>query len=116
MCDIVIWGTGAVARRFYYTIMDQHEVNVKYFVDNAPVDSFYGHNVYRPTRENCSKYTVVVASDIFYQDISIQMTEYGLKELKDFIPYGAFKKKGGAGTWKLSCICYKRIFKNIENF
>lgn len=93
MRDIVIWGTGAVARRFYYTIMDQHEVNVKYFVDNAPVDSFYGHNVYRPTRENCSKYMVVVASDIFYQDISIQMAGYGLKELRDFIPYGAFGKK-----------------------
>ncbi len=103
MCDIVIWGTGAVARRFYYTIMDQHEVNVKYFVDNAPVDSFYGHNVYRPTRENCSKYTVVVASDIFYQDISIQMTEYGLKELKDFIPYGAFKKRW---CWYMEIVMY----------
>lgn len=93
MRDIIIWGTGAVARRFYYNIMQEKAVRVRYFVDNAPVTSFYGHEVYRPTRENCSKYLVVVASDVYYEKIAIQMTGYGLKELRDFIPYEALGKE-----------------------
>lgn len=92
MLDIVIWGTGAIARKLYYVIMENKEISVKYFVDNSPVSSFYGYEVYRPDKENCGKYLVVVASHIHYEEISAQMTEYGLKELKNFIPYEALEK------------------------
>lgn len=93
MRDIVIWGTGAVARKLYYTIMQEKEITVKYFVDNAPVSSFYGHEVYRPSKEKCSRYLVVVASDAHYDAISAQLTEYGRKELRDYIPYEALGKE-----------------------
>ncbi len=64
MRDIVIWGTGTVARGLYYKIARDGDFKVRYFIDNAPVRSFYDCDVCLPTRENCSKYLVVVASNI----------------------------------------------------
>jgi len=65
----------------------------KYFVDNAPVQTFYDKEVFRPTRKNCSRHLVVVASTIHYDEIAVQLTEFGLQELKDFIPYQALGKE-----------------------
>lgn len=93
MREIVIWGTGTVARSLYYKIVRNGSFKVKYFVDNTPVKSFYDQDVYLPTRENCSKYLVVVASNIHYEEISVQLLEYGLEELRDFIPYQALGKE-----------------------
>ncbi len=62
-------------------------------MDNSRINKFYGLEVFRPTRENCSKYQVVVASNVRYDEIAQELTEYGLKELKDFIPYQALGKK-----------------------
>lgn len=93
MCDIVIWGTGTVARSLYYKIMRGGHFRVRYFVDNAAVKSFYDCDVYLPTKENCSKYLVVVASGIHYKEIAVQLSEYGLEELRDFIPYQALGKE-----------------------
>lgn len=62
-------------------------------MDNAPIDKFYGLSVYRPTKENCSKYLVIVASKVYYEEISLELTEFGLEELKDYIPYEALGKK-----------------------
>lgn len=116
MQNIVIWGTGAAARRFYYTIMSQQDIEVKYFVDNAPVDMFYGHKVYRPTQENCSKYLVVVASDVYYQNIAVQLTGYGLKELRDFIPYGAIGKEVVLVHGNCHVVVVKEYLKTSETF
>lgn len=91
MKDIVIWGTGVVARSSFYTISKFY--NVKYFLDNAPVDRFYGRDVYRPTKENCSRYPVVVASNIYYKAIAEQLLGYGLEELRDIIPWQALGRK-----------------------
>ncbi len=91
MKDIVIWGTGVTARILFYKISSVY--HVKYFVDNVPVDKFYGRDVYRPTKENCGQYLVVVASNDYYKAISEQLMGYGLEELKDFIPYQALGKK-----------------------
>lgn len=91
MKDIVIWGTGVIARTLFYRI--PREYHVKYFLDNAHVDKFYDKAVYRPTSENCSKYLVVVASDVCYKEIAQQLIGFGLEELKDFIPYHALGKK-----------------------
>ncbi len=91
MKEIVIWGTGVVSRSLFYRISTVFDV--KYFVDNSLVDRFYGREVYRPTRENCSKYLVVVASDTYYKEIAQQLSGYGLEELRDFIPYQALGKK-----------------------
>lgn len=91
MKEIVIWGTGVIARILFYRISSVY--HVKYFVDNASVDKFYGIDVYRPTRENCGQYLVVVASNDYYKVISEQLIGYGLEELKDFIPYQALGKK-----------------------
>lgn len=93
MRDIVIWGTGTIARSLYYRIIREGGITVQYFVDNAAGSSFYGCNVYRPTRENCSRYLVVVASNIYYGEISVQLSEYGLEELRDYIPYQALGKE-----------------------
>lgn len=93
MRDIVIWGTGTVARGLYYKIARDGNFKVRYFIDNAPVRSFYDCDVYLPTRENCSKYLVVVASNIHYKEISVQLLEYGLEELRDFIPYQALGRE-----------------------
>lgn len=93
MRDIVIWGTGTVARSLYYKIARNGGFRVRYFIDNAPMKSFYDYDVYLPTRENCSKYLVVVASSIHYEEISVQLLEFGLEELQDFIPYQALGKE-----------------------
>lgn len=95
MRDIIIWGTGVIARSLYYKILSGGGIccQVKYFVDNAPIQTFYDKDVFRPTRENCSPYLVVVASTIHYDEIAVQLTEFGLQELKDFIPYQALGKE-----------------------
>lgn len=98
MKEIIIWGVGVTARSLYYKISTELwgggiKFEVKYFVDNAPIDKFYGLNVYRPTRENCSKYLVVVASRVYYEDISHELTEFGLEELYNYIPFEALGKK-----------------------
>ena len=93
MRDIVIWGTGTVARGLYYKIARDRDFKVRYFIDNAPVRSFYDCDVCLQTRENCSKYLVVVASNIHYKEISVQLLEYGLEELRDFIPYQALGRE-----------------------
>ena len=92
MKNIVIWGTGVIGRSLYYNLC-WGGYKVKYFVDNSQRDVFYNCKVLRPTKENCSKYLVVVASNLYYEDIAIQLMEYGLEELKDYIPYQALGKK-----------------------
>lgn len=62
-------------------------------MDNAPIEKFYDLCVYRPAKENCSQYLVVVASRVRYEEISLELTEFGLEELKDYIPYEALGKK-----------------------
>lgn len=92
MQDIVIWGTGVIARQVFYRAV-KAGYHVKYFLDNMPVDSFYGIRVYRPTQENCSECFIVVASNTYYEEVSLQLLQYGLEELKNFIPYQAMGKK-----------------------
>lgn len=87
------------------------QFKVKYFVDNAPIDKFYGVSVYRPTKENCSAHLVVVASRAHYEEISIELTEFGLEELKDYIPYEALGKK----TVLIHGNCHTDIIKRYLN-
>lgn len=83
-----------IGRGLYYNILrGGGRYNVKYFIDNAKISKFYDCEVVRPTRENCSKYPVVIASNIYYKEIAVQLTDFGLMELKDFIPYQALGKK-----------------------
>lgn len=92
--EIIIWGTGVIGRSIYYRILRENlPYEVKYFVDNYSLQSFYDLDVFRPDRENCSKFLVVVASTVYYEDIASQLIEFGLEELKDFIPYEALDKE-----------------------
>lgn len=94
MREIIIWGTGVIGRSLYYKILRGGGIyKVKYFVDNSSINTFYNLEVYRPTKKNCSICLVVVASSVYYEEIAIQLTEFGLQELKDFIPYEALGKE-----------------------
>ena len=94
MREIIIWGTGVIGRSLYYKILRGGYIyKVKYFVDNSSINTFYNLEVYRPTKKNCSICLVVVASSVYYEEIAIQLTEFGLQELKDFIPYEALGKE-----------------------
>ena len=93
MREIIIWGTGVIGRSLYYKILRGGIYKVKYFVDNSSINTFYNLEVYRPTKKNCSICLVVVASSVYYEEIAIQLTEFGLQELKDFIPYEALGKE-----------------------
>lgn len=44
---------------------------------------------------------MILASKVHYEEISFELTEFGLEELKDAIPYDAFGKMEFF-TWQLS--------------
>lgn len=83
--QIVIWGTGDYARKFFYE--KGYKYDVKYFIDNyTPKYKLKNLITYHPKDVNLKKYRIVIAiAD--WERVARQLEENGLSFYSDYIPY-----------------------------
>lgn len=87
---IVIWGTGTIARKFYYEKCYQYDV--QYFIDNyEPQYIMHNLKTYSPQEIDLKKYKIIIAiAD--WKIIAKQLEECGLFFYKDYLPYQLLDK------------------------
>ena len=83
--EIVIWGTGNIAKKFYYDKCFKYDV--QYFIDNyEPKNHLNQLNIYHPNEVNLKRYKIIVAL-AEWQSVAKQLEEKGLFFYKDYLPY-----------------------------
>lgn len=87
MKEIVLFGTGISAEKFIFECGS--DFDIKYVLDFKKYSrKFLGkYDVYEPTKENCSKYFIVVAGDYYRSKIIPFFKQMGKEELVDYIWY-----------------------------
>lgn len=94
MQDIILFGIGDRAEKFYY--QHRNSVQILYCVSNFITAeeklTFHGIAVKEAHPENLKQQFIVVAST-FYEEIAKQLREYGLKEFEDFCESAFWQKK-----------------------
>lgn len=93
--EIILFGTGGLAKRFYSKYKDI--VDIKFCIDNDKNkigSKFYEHDIYNvyEKRNDIKKYKIIVASS-YYSEISSQLYKLKLEEYENFITHEAFGKK-----------------------
>jgi hypothetical protein len=87
---IVIWGTGNVARNFFYK--NCYKYDTKYFIDNyAPKYRMKNLKVYFPQEVNLRKYKIVIAIEDWH-NVAEQLVKSGLLLFKNYLPYNLLEK------------------------
>lgn len=93
--EIILFGTGGLAKRFYSKYKDI--IDIKFCIDNDKNkigSKFYEHNIYNiyEKRNDIKKYKIIVASS-YYSEISSQLYKLKLEEYENFISHENFSKK-----------------------
>lgn len=93
--EIILFGTGGLAKRFYSKYKDI--VDIKFCIDNDKNkigSKFYEHDIFNvyEKRNDIKKYKIIVASS-YYSEISSQLYKLKLEEYENFISHEAFGKK-----------------------
>lgn len=85
---IVIWGTGNIARQFYYR--DGYKYDIQYFIDNnEPKYKINGLRTYYPNEVDLGRYKIIIAM-ANWQDVADQLEKNwggGLSFYKNYLPY-----------------------------
>lgn len=85
---IAIWGTGARAQEIMQELISKDSDlsdRIECFIDNFPKsETLFGKLVRKPDEVDFKDKFVIVAS-VYYMEIRIQLSGYGLREYKDFI-------------------------------
>lgn len=88
--EIVIWGTGKVARQFFYE--KGFNYDIKYFIDNyQPKYKMKNLKVYHPKDINLKQYKIIIAM-ADWESVAKQLKSSGLIFIKDYVPYYLFDK------------------------
>ena len=90
---IAIWGTGALAKKFYCLYKDKS--NIACFFDNDEKKhntTLFGIPIKKWTTSN--KYKIIIAS-MYWREISNQLMESGLRSGVDFEIYSKYLEIGG---------------------
>lgn len=112
--EIILFGTGGLAKRFYSKYKDI--VDIKFCIDNDKNkigSKFYEHDIYNvyEKRNDIKKYKIIVASS-YYSQISSQLYKLKLEEYENFITHEAFGKKIAV----IHGNCHTKVLKNyLEN-
>ncbi len=94
MNEVYIFGVGKIARQFLYE--NYNNIKVVGFLDNNQESKSFlkGVDVYTPSKmflNELKKYKIIVCT-VLYDEIKIQLEDYGLMEYTDFFPYYYNKK------------------------
>lgn len=96
---IAVWGTGDTERNFNEACKrNGYSIDVSLYIDNNCDNDISYHG--QPVKllsdvEDIAQYFVIVAS-IYYRDISNQLTQRGLIEGRDYLPFSIFWSKPSA--------------------
>lgn len=88
--EVVIWGTGNVAKKFFYE--NGFRFDIKYFIDNYEPQNYMKHlKIYNPNQIELKRYKIIIAiAD--WRSIEKQLKEKGLVFYRDYIPYNWLEK------------------------
>lgn len=83
--EIVVWGTGNIARKFFYE--KGYKYNIQYFIDNyEPHYNMNNLETYYPDEVDLRKYKIVIAlAD--WKSVAKQLEKDGLSFYKNYLPY-----------------------------
>lgn len=82
---IVIWGTGNIARSFYYEKGWQYDI--QYFIDNNQPEYKIGDlQVFTPDKVDLRRYKIVIATTK-WEGIAEYLESCGLSFFEDYLPY-----------------------------
>lgn len=88
--EIAIWGTGNIAKKFYYE--NGFRFDIKYFIDNYEPKNCLKHlKIYNPNQIELKRYKIIIAI-AEWKSVSKQLKEQGLVFYKDYIPYDWLEK------------------------
>ena len=82
---IVIWGTGNIARSFYYEKGCRYDI--QYFIDNnQPKYKIGDLQVFTPDKVDLRRYKIVIATTK-WEGIAEYLESCGLSFFEDYLPY-----------------------------
>lgn len=88
---IYVWGTGQTGHEFFHNFIEKKNITkIMGCIDsdmNKKGKRFFGFEIFSPEAVISNPSAFIVIASQYYQEIKKELTEHGLKESENFIPY-----------------------------